>query len=254
MSINFTKIFQDSWNFVRNQRQTTFTFVFAFFLSNFLISLLISSFSSTEVMSLSNSSDDLAQVLGITTPAPNGISLYFFHQIIDFIIAAWCLISIHHISQSNPSLNASFSLALQRFFGALIINILLITPIIIGLSEIFFSLTVKKSQPSMFSLLSVGFGFYLCIRFCLTSTHYLITREGLIQSFQTTWKAGIKRVIPLFSYSMIVYFLLPVVIRQFAAIATNLIVEIAVTLLIAFLTVFSLVFTYRFYTIFMQKA
>ncbi|WP_347709589.1 hypothetical protein, partial [Pasteurella multocida] len=193
MSINFTKIFQDSWNFVRNQRQTTFTFVFAFFLSNFLIGLLISSFSSTEVMSLGNSSDDLAQVLGITTPAPNGISLYFFHQIIDFIIAAWCLISIHHISQSNPSLNASFSLALQRFFGALIINILLITPIIIGLSEIFFSLTVKKSQPSMFSLLSVGFGFYLCIRFCLTSTHYLITREGLIQSFQTTWKAGIKR-------------------------------------------------------------
>ncbi|EJS91443.1 hypothetical protein AAUPMC_03664, partial [Pasteurella multocida subsp. multocida str. Anand1_cattle] len=50
---------------------------------------------------------------------------------------------------------------------------------------------------------------------------------------------------------MIVYFLLPVVIRQFAAITTNLIVEIAVTLLIAFLTVFSLVFTYRFYTIFM---
>lgn len=111
--------------------------LYLLFLSNFLISLLISSFSSTEVMSLGNSSDDLAQVLGISTPAPNGISLYFFHQIIDFIIAAWCLISIHHISQSNPSLNASFSLALQRFFGALIINILLITPIIIGLSEIF---------------------------------------------------------------------------------------------------------------------
>ncbi|XWY22439.1 hypothetical protein ACNGTP_04675 [Bisgaard Taxon 45] len=254
MTINFTKIFQDSWNFVRNQRQITLTFVFAFFLSNFLISLLISSISSNEVMSLRNSSDDLAQILGISTAGPNDASLYFFHQVINFILAAWCLISIHHISQSTPSLNASFHLALQRFFGALIINILLITPIIIGLSEIFFSLIVKKSQPSMFSLLSVGFGIYLCIRFCLTSTHYLITHEGLIQSFKTTWKAGIKRVIPLFSYSMMVYFLLPVVIRQLAAIATNLIVEIAVALLIAFLTVFSLVFTYRFYTIFMQKA
>ncbi|HHT7856393.1 hypothetical protein [Pasteurella multocida] len=255
MSINFTKIFQDSWNFVRNQRQITFTFVFAFFLSNLLISVLITSLSSAEAISQSKANEDLAQVLGMTIVGPSAIFLSFVHHIIYFIISAWCLISIHNISQNNLfSLSTSFSSALQRFLGAFVINILLLTPLLIGLSEVFFSLVVQKSQPSIFSLLSMGLGIYLCIRLCLASVHYLISTASISQSFKITWLAGIKRVARLFLYCLIVYFLLPMVTRQFSLLATNLILETLAALITAFLTVFSLVFTYRFYTIFMQKA
>ncbi|HDX1179534.1 TPA: hypothetical protein RNY19_001780 [Pasteurella multocida] len=255
MSINFTKIFQDSWNFVRNQRQISLTFVFAFFLANLLISLLITSLSPTDVISQSNNNEDLAQVLGIAAVNSNVMMLSFAHQIIYFLISAWCLISIHQISQSSHfSLNTSFSQALQRFLGAFVINLLLLTPLLIGLSQIFFSLVIQKSQPAMFSLLSMGLGIYLCIRFCLTSVHYLITTANISQSFKTTWQAGIKRVAPLFLYCLIVYFLLPMLTRQFSLLATNLLLEMLVALGTAFLTVFSLVFTYRFYTLFMQKA
>ena len=40
MPINFTQLFQDSWNFIRNQHQFTRLFTVAFFLISLLIYLL----------------------------------------------------------------------------------------------------------------------------------------------------------------------------------------------------------------------
>ena len=40
MPINFTQLFQDSWNFIRNQRQFIITFTVAFFLISLAIDML----------------------------------------------------------------------------------------------------------------------------------------------------------------------------------------------------------------------
>ncbi|UDW84763.1 hypothetical protein K7G91_001057 [Pasteurella canis] len=252
MPINFTKIFQDSWNFIQNQRQFTLTFIVAFFLSNLFITLMLNLFPTTEITT--NSSDELAQVLGIGTVSPNIAILLIAYQLLYLFIASWCLISIHQISQSQHfSLNTTITTVSKRFIGVLLINIILLMPILIGVSKIFFSLIMNKTQPSNFSLLSAGLGIYLFIRFCLTSVHYLIRDVTISQALQTTWKAGIKRTAPLFLYCLIIHFLLPLLIRHISAFSINFIFEIIIDVMTSFLTVFSLIFTYRFYTIFMQK-
>lgn len=253
MPINFTKIFQDSWNFIQNQRQITLTFLSAFFISNVVISILLEATAATDPIPQGN--EELSQVLGISAATPSTAISILIYQFLYVLLSSWCLVSIHNISQKGTfSLAYNLSHAMKRVVGVLLINIILLLPIIIGVSEIFFSLIITKQQSSIFSLLSLAFGVYLFIRFCLASVHYLIANTTIGQAFQITWRASTKRVAPLFLYCLILHFLLPLLMRHLSALGINLVLELVIELITAFLIVFSLVFTYRFYTIFMQKA
>ncbi|WP_101776334.1 hypothetical protein [Pasteurella oralis] len=253
MPINFTKILQDSWNFIQNQRQLVLTFVLAFFISDLFINVLLGLM--TPIEAVTNNNEELTQIFGMDSATPNIAILLLVHQLIYLFIATWCLLSIHQVSQNHSfSLSISITIVLKRFIGVLLINIILLAPIIIGVSEIFLALVVNKTQPSIFSSLSMGLGLYLFIRFCLTSVHYITNHITISQAFQTTWQAGVKRVTPLFLYYLIIHFLLPLLMRHISIFNINLIFETIIDGIRAFLTLFSLVFTYRFYTIFMQKA
>ncbi|HDR1021011.1 TPA: hypothetical protein QB352_000243 [Pasteurella multocida] len=252
MAINFTKIFQDSWNFVRNTRQITFTFSLLFFLNQIFISLFSSFVLPSEAVS--QNAEQFAEAL---TLSPNSTLLsgaIIISEVISFLLSLWCLAAVHQVSQGNYNPSSSFSFAVKRFWGALLINVLLIAPLLLGLSDIVFSVLVSKGQPSVFSLIAISIGLYIFIRCCLASVYYLLNPVSIREAYRDSWFAGNSRVSMLFVYCLIIYFALPLMTRQLFSLSSNLIFEIIASLILAFVTVFSLVFTYRFYTLFMNKA
>lgn len=251
MAINFTKIFQDSWNFVRNTRQITITFVLLFFLNQALIQLL--SHLVIPEKALAQNPEQLAEVLSINSPYSNFSLVVIINQLISFLLSLWCLASIHQVSHGVYVPSTSLRLALKRFGGALFINLLLITPLVLGLTDIAFSVLTAKHDPSVFSLIAMAFGLYIFIRCCLASVYYLFTPLTISQALRDAWKSGHQRVSMLLIYCALIYFMLPLISSQIAGLSSHIIFDLLSALIMAFLSVFSLVFTYRFYTLFMHK-
>lgn len=250
MSINFTTIFQDSWNFVRNKQQLTLTFSLAFLLTSLCFDFLIIP---NLAPPLNTESDELANALGMKGVGTDFVMYSFIYQLAIFIISHWCLVAIHQISQGQMfNLGGSFTFLLRRLIGVLLINIILLVPVVIGVSDVLFSL-LSNRQPSIISAISLALGLYLYVRFCLAGVHYLVTQNNFNQTLKATWYAGIKRGLLLFVYCLFVYILLPFLFRNLSALGNHFILNIIVSALMSFITVFSLVFTYRFYSVFMQK-
>ncbi|MGC7559665.1 hypothetical protein [Pasteurella sp. PK-2025] len=252
MAINFTKIFQDSWNFVRNTRQITFTFVLLFFLNHSLSSLVAYLLIPEDV--LTQNPEQFAQSLNLNNTAdPLFYILIIVNHVISFLLSLWCLSAIHQVSHSLYVPSTSLALAVKRFVGAFIINLLLVIPLLLGAADAVFSLIVAKSQPSVFSWTAIALGAYIFIRCCLASVYYLFNPISITQALRESWQSANQRMFMLLIYCVLIYFVLPLIGRKLITLNDHLVFELIVTLLIAFLNVFSLVFTYRFYSIFMHK-
>lgn len=256
MPINFTQLFQDSWNFIRNQHQFTRLFTVAFFLISLLIYLLgttllepVATIPNAEQLSPEQLATIMLQKINITQI----ILVNILTQVLFLLVSNWGILTIHHISlQHHYRPSQVLPLMLRRFAGVLVLNILLILPMVIGLINIWVALATQ-SPPSMFSVFAMLFGIFIFIRLCLAPVSYLITDKTLSESVSFTWKKGVKRTMPLFLYCVLVYFIFQLIGQQLASISDNLIFTLLVNSIIAFINTFALVFTYRFYTLFTQK-
>ena len=72
------------------------------------------------------------------------------------------------------------------------------------------------------------------------------------QSALQVWRAGIKRNGVLITYALITYLLLPLVVNTIGAIFGPSFLSAIVGILAALFQIFILVFTYRFYSLFMK--
>lgn len=253
MPINFTQIFQDSWNFMRNQPKLTIQFIMLFFISSLATSLLIpnGALPTNLTVSEQTGTNELQALLTQTDTTHNLATL--IQMVITMFLSAWGTITIHRLSQrANPALNQTFTVALKRFAGVLLINILTTALIAIGLLKASIAI-LTNTPPSIISMISIVFGVFIFIRLCLASVHYMITPLSLKIALVESWQAGIKQIFPLFIYCVIIYFALPLLIKNLAMISSNMIFGIIIMFLIAIFNMFSLIFTYRFYTLFMPK-
>ena len=115
MQINFTQIFQDSLNFMRNQRKTVLLFV-----GIFVISQLINALVSVPMPSLGDnpnpSQQDIIDALSKVEPTAL-IGSFLFQQLLMSFIATFGIATIHHISLQNENpINQGLMLTLRRFF------------------------------------------------------------------------------------------------------------------------------------------
>lgn len=253
MPINFTQIFQDSWNFMRNQPKITIQFIMLFFISSLATSLLIPSGATPADLAVNEQTGaNELQALIIQADTTNSVAM-LIQVVFTMFLSVWGTVTIHQLSQrANPALSQTFTMALKRFSGVLLINILTTALIAIGLLKAFIAI-LTNTPPSIISLLSIVFGVFIFIRLCLATVHYVITPISLKNALAESWQAGIKRTFPLFIYCVIIYFALPLLIKNLAVISSNMIFDVLVMLLIAVFNMFSLIFTYRFYTLFMPK-
>ena len=242
MQINFTHILQDSWNFFRNQQKIMFQFVLILLVAQNVGALLSSPLNNeSHISELANINiENIAFSIVIT-------------QLLTSFISAWGLISIHSISQQNyQTLTKAFTLTLRRFLGVIVLNLLMTAPMLLGLSEAFAALLIKSS-PSIISLIAMLVGIWFFVRLNLTVVHYLSTQDDIKQTIQKIWIKGSSRKNVLFIYTLLVYFLAPILVFQLTTFSNNVLFDMVIGILSAILNIFMLVITYRFYSLFIKE-
>jgi len=253
MPINFTQLFQDSWNFVRNQRQFVITFIVIFMLTAGVLALL----PQTQINLPNDTNMSQAELTqAMIKQSMNETSFFntLAKQAISLFIATWGLAAVHQISQGkNLNLAHAAQLGISRFLGVALLSIIGILPLFVGITEGMAQLALKQ-PPSMLSMFLIIMGVIVFVRLCLAPLSYLTNDSSLKNALQNTFKLGIKRSSVLFVYCLISYFFLPLISLQVSGLASNLVFFILALTVIAFINVFSLVFSYRFYTVLKQKA
>lgn len=248
MKINFTQILQDSWHFFRNRQKTMFQFVLLLFIVQVLSALFSPALISQESL-MEKNSIDLSKV--------DTTSIFFsfaLTQLITTFISAWGLMTIHQISRQNDrTLGQNFQATLPRFVGMIILNLLVMAPILFGVIEMG-AAAITQTSASIISLVAFGLGIWFFIRLNLSSVHYLTTQDSLGKSLQTIWQQGRNKKGNLVIYTLLVYFVVPILIFQLSALFNHLFFAVLVSVFAAALNIFMLVFTYRFYRLFMQEA
>lgn len=245
MQINFTQVFQDSWNFFRNQQKTLLQFVAILFAVQSASAFLSSPIAGAENGDLTGLADrDMTGVLFSVAVT----------QILTTFISAWVFSTIHQMSQQRPhGLGQTFSLALRRFGGVILLDLLMVAPMLLGLGEAFMALMTKTS-PSIMSLIAMIVGVWFFVRLNLTAVHYLSTQDNLGQTVRKIWLQGQSRKGVLFIYTFLVYFVVPMLIFQLSALSNNGMFDLIVSVFTAVLNIFILVVTYRFYSLFMKES
>ena len=238
MPINFTQIFQDSLNFMRNQRKTVLIFV-----GFFVVSQLINALVSVPMPSLGDnpnpSQQDIIDALSKVEPTAL-IGSFLFQQLLMSFIATFGIATIHHISQQNENpINQGLMLTLRRFLGVVVLDIFMSLPLLFGLADVMSSF-LSKNALSPLAFVSMVFGLFFFVRLCLSPVHYIV------------WRTGIKRNGVLIIYALLTYLLLPLVVNTIGAILGSSFLSALVGILAALFQMFILVFTYRFYSLFMK--
>lgn len=253
MNINFTQIFQDSWNFMRNQRTLVITFAVFFFLLTFTTQAILDAVVPNIAEQLKNqpiqSNDTFPQELSQTVALMTNSHIVFISlisQIINSLLSTWALVAIHQISQQRPfSLGQSFTIAIKYFIGVLLLGVLVIFPLLYGV--------INLLTGAFLGLILAVVGIYLFLRLCLSSLIYLFENKSFFTAIQYCWQQTNKRLSTIFIYCLIVYVLFSIIANQLIALNTNILLQIITIALNSLITLFSLVFSYRFYHLFIRK-
>ncbi|MDG6894621.1 hypothetical protein [Volucribacter amazonae] len=253
MQINFTQIFQDSWNFMRNQRTLVISFAVFFFLLTFTSQTLLDAMLPAIMQQLQNQptqiSAELPENINQTAMLMTNSQVMIISltsQIINSLLSTWALISIHQISQHNQlSLAQTLTTSLKYFLGVLVLSVLVIFPLLYGVINLFLG--------SLFGLVLTLLGIYLFLRLCLSPLIYLFENHSFFSAIQFCWQQSNKRLSTLFIYCLIVYLLFSLITNQLAGFSHNIPLQIITIALHSLITVFSLVFSYRFYHLFIHQ-
>ena len=250
MQINFTQIFQDSLNFMRNQRKTVLIFI-----GIFVIAQLINQLVSVPLPSLGNNPDpslqDIINALSKVEPTAL-IGSFLFQQLLMSFITTLGIATIHHISQQNQNpINQGLMLTLRRFLGVVVLDIFMSLPLLFGMVDVVSSF-LSKNAHSPLAFVSMVFGLFFFVRLCLSPVHYIAANQSIGQSALQVWRAGVKRNGILIIYALITYLLLPLLVNSVGAILGTSFLIVIFGILVALFQIFILVFTYRFYSLFMK--
>ena len=250
MQINFTQIFQDSLNFMRNQRKTVLIFV-----GIFVVSQLINALVSVPMPSLGDnpnpSQQDIIDALSKVEPTVL-VGSFLFQQLLMSFIATFGIATIHHISQQNQNpINQGLMLTLRRFLGVVVLDIFMSLPLLFGIADVMSSF-LSKNALSPLAFVSMVLGLFFFVRLCLSPVHYIASNQSIGQSALQVWRAGIKRNGVLITYALITYLLLPLLANSISTTLGTSFLSVIFGILVALFQLFILVFTYRFYSLFMK--
>lgn len=266
MPINFTQILQDCWNFIRNQRRFTcyFMLLFAGLLIAFQfvfdtvrpgvlneVSAQLEAIRQSlpaelaQQLKVSDRNDSLLQMIAVITH-PTMMTVSIVGQIVIGFITACGIISIDQISrQKTFDFSTALSAAIRRFSGALIINVLILLPLI-------YALVLAVLGAGIAALIVTAAGTYVFVRLCLTYIAYLTERKKLVEAVRFTWRKTQKGFGSLFIFCLLNYVTVIILNGKISAWADNSLLLFISIVCTAFLHLFSIIFSYRFYTLFMK--
>ncbi|MGV6989383.1 hypothetical protein ACWA5Z_10930 [Testudinibacter sp. P80/BLE/0925] len=238
MPVNFTKIFQDSLNFLINQKPLLITVMALFVINNLATQLILSSLQPP------------IAVLNDAEYRINGTSLMLTiaAHIISLLLVLWLLNLIIQISKGQA---ANFATALNLSLGKIIpfvvLNIISVLPISLGITSF------SAPNVGIIALLSFCVGGYLFLRLFLAQFAYIIENGTIGEALKLVWLNSGKRVFPLFLLVLATYILPLLVSLQLANLGNSLFVIFLSSIITAAISIFTVVFTYRFYQLFIDK-
>lgn len=137
------------------------------------------------------------------------------------------------------------------FLGVVVLDIFMSLPLLFGIAGVMSSF-LSKNALSPLAFVSMVFGLFFFVRLCLSPVHYIAANQSIGQSALQVWRAGIKRNGLLIIYALLTYLLLPLVVNTIGALLGSSFLSAIVGILAALFQMFILVFTYRFYSLFMK--
>lgn len=259
MAVNFTQLFQESWNFLRNQRKFTFSYTGVLILVSLGLTLLQNAIAPPVQHTQGMTSEEQMLALAEQMNTTEMVTLTIAKLLITLFVLYWGLMSIHQISQQRfKGLGSSAQETASRFLGIIGLSIIVFLPITIGFfgsaTALIATLMKQPEQvPSIFALFLLLSGIFCLVRLCLAPLSYLVGHNDFKSAVPNTLKLGTGRSSLLFLYCLINYIFFPIIAVQISALAQNEFFMIFAIALIAFINLFSTIFTYRFYSVFSQK-
>ncbi|WP_386694416.1 hypothetical protein [Lonepinella sp. MS14435] len=254
MPINFTQLFKDSWHFLQNERKFAFSFVTIFVLASagfgLLQQVLFPVVENIEALSEEQQMNILLQQSG-------DLSYLWFtlaKGLTTLFIVYWGTMTVHQISQRQyQGLTKTAGITFNRLLGIILLTVLCFLPFFIGAIGTIAGV-LSQSSISFISLFLMISGIFILIRLCLSPVRYLLNHESIKSAVQNTLISAKGRTAVLFFYCTISYLFFSLLGLQLAMLAQNMLLTIVALVIMSFINVFSIVFTYRFYTVFNQQA
>lgn len=171
------------------------------------------------------------------------------------MITIWGYITFDKLShQQQVTISETFTLALKKIIGVIFIGAIILIPLSIGVSGSLALLIMPSQSDSLPFLFLTMIGLFLFVRLNLAIVHYAISNKSWLQSIKEIWAYGKKHNGVLFIYFLIAHIFFPLISQNLTALSqVNLFTAIIGTILMTFISMFSLIFSYRFYSLFIQR-
>ncbi len=254
MPINFTQLFKDSWHFLQNERKFAFIFLSLFVLASAGFGLL-----QQAIFPVLENVDSLTeeQQMDVLLQQSSDLTFLWFtlaKGLATVFIVYWGTLTVHHISQrQSPRLAHMAGLTFSRLIGIILLTVLCFLPFFIGAIGTIAGV-LSQSSLSFVSLFLMVSGIFILIRLCLAPVRYLVANETLKSAVQNSLNSAKGRASVLFFYCTISYLFFPLIGFQLALLAQNFLLTVIALIIMSLINVFSIVFTYRFYSVFNQQA
>lgn len=236
MSINFANITLDCINFIRNQTK----FVL-FFVTLLVIDTLIL--------------HQMMQRLKVQADMTQGPSISFLlfsmaGQLITLVISLWLLHTVIMISQHQKAdLSQTLIVSLKKLPLFLLLNIISVIPFALAVA----STLASGGKASILGITALFVGGYMFLRFCLAPYAYAIDNYKFNQSLQFSWANANGRMFTLFLFVLITFITPSLISFKLSQWNSGLISDIIFASVNGFINVFVLIYTYRFYQLFIDR-
>ena len=240
MPINFASLFQDSWNFMRNQTQFTLFGIALLAIFPIVIFML---FPSVEITPQQLQSQDNLGLLA-QNMAPTLIS-----SVISVFINILLIINIQAISNGNfQGFFRQSPVALKAFFPILLLTFLMVMPLSFGIS--FGGLATQAGSLAILFIPLMASGIFIFVKLCLVSYVYLIEtpQKSIFNTLKFTWQLSRGKLTPLFLFCLLTYLLPSLIGTVIAQIGGSILSQI----ISAVLNLFIVIFSVRFYQVYRQ--
>lgn len=225
--MNFPQLLQDSWNFIRNRSQFSFTAMILLIAIQF-----IAAFGLSNVVMLNPSAALLPSlIIGVG----------------NIFISLLLILNIKAINAGNfQSFFQNVGDAFTKLFPAVALYIITALPLSLGISSILFG-NVSGNGASIVSSLLLAIGIFFFVRLNLSIYVFLVENYRVGQAVKFMWQFAKGRMAMLFAYTLLAN-VLPILITALVGrLGDNTAVMILSFVISAFLSLFTTIFGFRFY-------
>ncbi|MDP8101076.1 hypothetical protein [Phocoenobacter atlanticus] len=247
MPIKFIQLFQDSWNFIQNQRQ------FSLFSMGTMLLIQLGQYLLLQFFPIQLPAQNISQ-----NPQENILFVVFpslLLLILNLVFTALVILNVKSITNSNyQHFFQPISGILKSFFPLILLSIISAIPLAFTLGLTGFYSIANQSPISLVSLPLIVLGLYFFIKLYLTIYVYLVEepQKSIMETLTFTFKLSKGKMRPLALFCVLASLLPLFIINSLERLGDGIPTLVFSAIVSTFLSVFVIVFSFRFYQLYRQ--